>query len=229
MGISADITGVQTMNRKDDQQFRYFADVKYRGALDPVVQAYSAPKMDFILRTISPPQDSTILDLGCGNGVFTHLWTRISDSVVGLDFSRHLLSQNPYGRPVCGDVSHLPFPDGSFDVVFEANLLHHVPDRESAVAAMKRVSRKYVVFVEPNCLNPVMFLFSLAVPAERGGLRSSLKALRALAERSGLNCLAAMSCGMISQNNTPSFLVPLLRRFDREIWWGEYIVLIAEK
>jgi hypothetical protein len=32
-----------------------------------------------------------------------------------------------------------------------------------------------------------------------------------------------------SQNNTPQALIPLLRRFDREIWWGEYIVVVAEK
>jgi hypothetical protein len=34
---------------------------------------------------------------------------------------------------------------------------------------------------------------------------------------------------MISQNNTPSALLPLLKRFDREIWYGEYVILIAEK
>jgi hypothetical protein len=35
--------------------------------------------------------------------------------------------------------------------------------------------------------------------------------------------------GMISQNNTPGFLVPWLRRFDREMAWGEYLVAIGRR
>lgn len=72
-------------------------------------------------------------------------------------------------------------------------------------------------------------LFSLVVPAERGGLRSSEQSLKRLVERCGLRCRAALTTGMISQNNTPGFLVPWLKRFDRQIWWGEYTVLVAEK
>jgi hypothetical protein len=34
---------------------------------------------------------------------------------------------------------------------------------------MSRVSRKYVVLLEPNRYNPLMFAFSLVVAAERGG------------------------------------------------------------
>jgi len=40
---------------------------------------------------------------------------------------------------------------------------------------------------------------------------------------------ATLVTGMISQNNTPPALLPLLRRFDRPIWWGEYVVLAAER
>ena len=121
------------------------------------------------------------------------------------------------------------FPTSPFDVVFEANLLHHVTDPAAVIEQMKRVSCRYVVFVEPNRLNPLMFLFSLAVSAERGVLRSSERALKDLVERCGLRFRSALTTGMISQNNTPGFLVPWLKRFDRQIWWGEYTVLVAEK
>jgi len=33
------------------------------------------------------------------------------------------------------------------------------------------------------------------------------------------SCLL-MTAGMISQNNTPQFMLPVLKRFDREIWYG---------
>ena len=45
----------------------------------------------------------------------------------------------------------------------------------------------------------------------------------------GVRVVACRTTGMISQNNTPQALIPLLRRFDRQIWWGEYIVVVAEK
>jgi len=45
----------------------------------------------------------------------------------------------------------------------------------------------------------------------------------------GLESVSALTTGMISQNNTPEFLTPLLKRFDRQIWWGEYIVAIGKK
>lgn len=173
-----------------------------------------------MLESIALGRESRILDLACGNGVFTHHLARISDFTVGLDMSSHLLAENRYGRLVCGDAHVLPFSDESFDVVFEANLLHHVTDPAAVIEQMKRVSCRCLVFVEPNRLNPLMFLFSLAVPAERGVLRSSERALKDLVERCGLRFRSALTTGMISQNNTPGFLVPWLKRFDRQIWWG---------
>jgi SAM-dependent methyltransferase len=216
------------MEAKPNRQVEYFSSVEYREATHPVVMAYASPKIDHVLKTITLPPNPKILDVGCGGGVFTYHLHQISDSVVGLDFSGHLLAQNRHAVRVCGDAGNLPFPAASFDLAFEANLLHHVPDRESVVREMKRVSRKYVVLIEPNRLNPVMFAFSLAVPAERGGLNSSARTLRRLVENNGLTCLSVMTTGMISQNNTPEFLLPFLKRFDKEIIWGEYVVLIAE-
>lgn len=217
------------MGVKRDRQLDYFSDVAYREATHPVVMAYAAPKIDHVLQTITLAQNARILDVGCGSGVFTYHLGQICDSVIGLDFSVHLLAQNRYAPRVCGDAANLPFADASFDLVFEANLLHHVSDRESVVGEMKRVSRKYVALIEPNRLNPIMFAFSLAVLAERGGLNSSARTLRRLVEKNGLNCLSVMTTGMISQNNTPGFLVPFLKRFDTQIFWGEYIVVIATK
>ena len=39
----------------------------------------------------------------------------------------------------------------------------------------------------------------------------------------------SMSTGMISQNNTPSALIPLLRCFDRDFPLGEYLIAVGEK
>jgi SAM-dependent methyltransferase len=208
-------------------QQEYFSAVNYRSPDHPVVSAYADPKIDFI-RTHAPLTGS-ILDLGCGNGIFTQRLSRDGAKVTGLDFSTYLLNQNPHRVLVCGDAPALPFRDASFDLVFEANLLHHVTDNSAVIAEMRRVSRRYVVLLEPNRYNPLMFAFSVVVPAERGGLKSTMKRLRYELDRAGLHPLACLTTGMISQNNTPQMLLSFLRRFDRQIWWGEYIIVVAEK
>ena len=208
-------------------QAEYFEQVAYRDPMHPVVGAYADPKVRFIQQHV--PLAGPILDVGCGNGIFTLRFAKLGGNVAGLDYSRHLLKQNPHPRLLCGDATALPFPDASFEVVFEANLLHHVPDREQVIREMARTSRRYVVLLEPNRHNPLMFAFALAVTAERGVLKSSMQRLRAEAARCGLRVSQTLTTGMISQNNTPAALVPFLKRFDRPVWWGEYLILIAEK
>jgi SAM-dependent methyltransferase len=208
-------------------QSDYFAKVHYRSPDHPVVSAYADPKLDFIRQHV--PLSGRILDVGCGNGIFTQRLAQQGAEVTGIDFSSHLLSQNGHGRLACGDATTLPFADGTFDLVFEANVLHHSRDRELVLREMSRVSRKHVVLLEPNRYNPIMFAFSLVLPAERGGLKSCVSRLRRETDRAHLRVVASLSTGMISQNNTPQMFVPMLRRFDRPIWWGEYIVVVAEK
>jgi hypothetical protein len=114
-------------------------------------------------------------------------------------------------------------------VVFEANLLHHVADREGVIREMARTSRRHVVLLEPNRYNPLMFALSLDVRAERGVLKSCSSRLNAEVARCGLRVVKTLTTGMISQNSTPAPLVPMLKGFDRPIRWGQYLVLIAVK
>jgi SAM-dependent methyltransferase len=208
-------------------QSEYFGRIEYRGAFDPVVSAYAEPKVEFIKR--HAPIEGKILDVGCGNGIFTARFAAAGASVIGVDFSSHLLNQNPHRRLICGDATALPFGDSNFDMVFEANVLHHVPERQRVIGEMKRVSRKYVVLLEPNRYNPLMLAFSILVRAERGGLKSSAKSLEQDLRGCGLRVVSTCTTGMISQNNTPAILIPFLRRFDHQIWWGEYVVIVAKK
>jgi len=208
-------------------QEQYFDQVAYRDPMHPVVRAYADPKVEFIKQYV--PLTGRVLDLGCGNGIFTLRFANAGAEVTGLDYSLHLLRQNKHSRLICGDANSVPFPDRKFDVVFEANVLHHVVDRERVIREMARTSRRYVVLLEPNRYNPLMLGFSLLVRAERGGLKSSMSRLRAEVARCGLRVVSTLSTGMISQNNTPATLVPFLKRFDQPIWWGEYLVVIAEK
>lgn len=208
-------------------QTKYFKAVAYRDPMHPVVSAYADPKVRYIQEYM--PLKGRILDVGCGNGIFTIRFAKAGAEVVGLDSSPLLLGQNAHPALIRGDATSLPFPDESFEATFEANVLHHVTEREGVIREMARTSRRYVILLEPNRYNPLMFALSIVVRAERGVLKSSMSRLRQEAQRCGLRVVASLTTGMISQNNTPALLVPILKRFDRRIWWGEYYVIIAEK
>jgi SAM-dependent methyltransferase len=208
---------------------QYFEKAKYRLPQHPVIEAYVRPKLDYIQQRVPLNRTTSLLDVGCGNGVFTYYFQQLCGLVTGVDNSRNMLAENPCRSVVQSEATHLPFPDSSFDVVFEANLLHHVEDRSRVVREMSRVSRQWVILIEPNRNNPLMLGFGLVVPAERGLLTSTRSSNLSLLHNTGLKTVACMTTGMISQNNTPLFVLPLLRRFDREIWYGEYVILIAQK
>lgn len=212
----------------DKAQERYWKRVRYRDSNHPVARAYALPKVDYIAKYVNFSCSKT-LDLGCGTGVFTGILSDLSPFVVGLDYSEYMLRRNPGKILLRGRGEELPFKDSAFDVVFVANLLHHSTNPAGIVREIARVSKHYIALIEPNWLNPVMFLFSLLVREERGGLRSSRTYLTRILHENGLEVVRCSAMGMISQNNTPLKLIPMLRIFDREIFWGEYLVAIAKK
>ena len=86
----------------------------------------------------------------------------------------------------------LPFRPATFDLVFEANLLHHVKNRLIVVKEMAPVSRRWVVLIEPNRYNPLMLGFGIVVAAERGLLNSTRKSNLKLLKMAGVKPVSAM-------------------------------------
>ena len=194
----------------------------------PVVRQYVLPKIMRIRRTLSLRPGTRLLDVGCGNGFFSQPFSQICDTV-GVDFSQKMLARNPIPQKVLMDASKLSFQDLSFDVVFCHALLHHVENPDLILQEMRRVSRKYVVVLEPNRNNPLMFLFSALVPEERKALAFSPDYLKKMLEKNKLKVTEAFSHGMTVPNKTPSFLLPLTRLLDFNQPWGMTNVLIAER
>ncbi|MEW5944565.1 MAG: methyltransferase domain-containing protein [bacterium] len=148
---------------------------------------------------------------------------------MGADLSENLLSHNPLKDKVRCDAGALCFPGGSFDVAFESNLLHHVQSPEAVVREMARVSRRHLVLIEPNALNPLMFAFVALTPTERGALRFTPRSMRRLLESCGVEPMAVFATGMITQELTPALLLPILGLFDFAFPLGEYVVAIGVK
>ncbi len=186
------------------------------------------PKIAKVQKHISIDRQTRLLDVGCGNGFFSYYFDTICRTV-GVDFSEKMLSKNPIAQKAIMDAGHLCFQDLSFDVVFCHDLLHHVDDMDAVLREMRRVSRKYVVIMEPNRANPLMFLFSALVKEERKALAFSMGHLRNKLEQNRLKVISSFSHGMTVPNKTPAFLLPLMKCLDFEQPWGMTNILIAER
>lgn len=97
---------------------------------------------------VQPRGDERALDVGTGTGPLALALAPLVREVVGLDLVPEMLAharRAAEGSPnltfVEGDVSHLPFEDGSFDLVTTARTIHHVAWPEVAIAEMTRVCR----------------------------------------------------------------------------------------
>ena len=209
---------------------KYFEKHKYRDPADPVVGAFALPKLKFIGACgCFKEKGMRVLDVGSGNGTFGWYLSKYTDDVICVDYSAQLLNDNPCKLKMRADAYKLPFSAGVFDVVFEANILHHLDHPERAIEEMARCSKRYIVIIEPNRYNPLMFLFSLIVPSERGGCASFRKRWFAALRKAGVDIKGCIVTGMISQQNTPRILIPFLQLFDFNFWLGEYVVIVGEK
>lgn len=97
-----------------------------------------------------------LLEVGCGTGHFTrwfaHLWLR----PVGLDLSPAMLAEARKKDGVAlvlGDAAHLPFADGSFELVALITTLEFLPQPERALREAARVARRGIILGVLNGLS----------------------------------------------------------------------------
>ncbi len=110
-------------------------------------------------------QDSTLLDVGCGNGRFLHkVRERHGYHVSGVDLSPLAVqaAQASYGLDVFqGVLEDARFPDARFDVVTAWWYLEHVPDPLATLREITRILKPggHLVFAVPNTRSAVAWLF----------------------------------------------------------------------
>jgi SAM-dependent methyltransferase len=98
-----------------------------------------------ILKALALTSDSSLLDVGCGAGLFCHLATEKKASVMGLDASNALLDlarkRTPHAGFFEGEMEELPFVDQTFDFVTALNSLQHTNNPLRVLIEARRVLR----------------------------------------------------------------------------------------
>ncbi|MBK5290827.1 MAG: class I SAM-dependent methyltransferase [Acidobacteriia bacterium] len=97
----------------------------------------------------------SVLDVGCGGGLFLRMLAERGHPVLGLDFSLGAAAvawrQNQVPS-VCASLSHAPLPDGLFDVITMFHVLEHLFDPVAYLEAAHGLlaPRGHLVVQVPN-------------------------------------------------------------------------------
>ncbi len=85
----------------------------------------------------------SVLDVGSGTGYFSEQWRSTNEAITGVDLSADMVNfaqvRCPRVHFLQGDAEHLPFADGSFDVVFSNLALQWCDDLSVPLREMLRV------------------------------------------------------------------------------------------
>ena len=93
-----------------------------------------------------PFKEKKVLDLGCGNGVYTKLLTRLDIKPIAFDINRNSLelAKNYVGKidinTCLGNGIDLPFENSTFDLVICIETLSHIP-RKDHIQAFEEIGR----------------------------------------------------------------------------------------
>jgi ubiquinone/menaquinone biosynthesis C-methylase UbiE len=136
-----------------------------------VVEAFegsTAPENRFIMQRVGDLTGRRVLDVGCGAGESSVYFALQGAECHAVDSSEGMMEvverlAARFGVSVKShvmDAGHLEFDDDSFDVVYAANLLHHV-DSAATLRQMYRVARKggRVCFWDPLAHNPLINIY----------------------------------------------------------------------
>ena len=109
-------------------------------------------------------EGKTVLDIGCGNGLYTLRLAKLAEKVTGVDIAEEAIAKARRNNAdlkgnaefLKASAESLPFCDHSFDVMLLIEVLDHVPNHEKAVEEARRVLKEdcYLVVYVPNKLYP---------------------------------------------------------------------------
>lgn len=88
-------------------------------------------------------KNKSLLDGGCGTGLFTKKAIERGAEVISLDIAPKLVEltirKNPSAKGIEGSLLELPFKENTFDYVISSDVIEHTPDPLAAVKELIRV------------------------------------------------------------------------------------------
>ena len=101
-------------------------------------------------------QHKTVLELATGTGLIARNIVSSAAHIEATDASPEMIAEAKRGNQSAKlhfsvqDMFHLPYADGSFDVIIVANALHIVPEPEKALSEIRRVLKDDGILAAPT-------------------------------------------------------------------------------
>ena len=109
-----------------------------------------------------PPGPATLIDIGCGDGTYTHALkeARPDLACTGFDPAEAAIEaarkRFPDVEYVVGDMlDPATFPTRRFDIGVVRGVIHHLPDAAAGIEKAARMAHR-IILVEPNGDNPIL-------------------------------------------------------------------------
>ncbi len=146
------------MNKKETEEIFHDGWANSIDILDIMVdeafEACSSPENKIILNKLGNVEGKKILELGCGAGEASVYFAKMGALVTSTDISKGMLNladklakaHHVLLTTNQSSSDKIGFEDNSFDIVYAANLLHHV-DMEDTIKEVKRVLKPNGIFV----------------------------------------------------------------------------------
>jgi 2-polyprenyl-3-methyl-5-hydroxy-6-metoxy-1,4-benzoquinol methylase len=145
-GVTVDAEGTVTGNTFD----------KY-GSTNPIHRRLMAGFKGTLDELFAQAAPTSLLDVGCGEGILVHEWAqKIDGRVVGIDLEDPQLQaqwaqrQAPNLEYRVMKAENLPFVDNEFDVATAIEVLEHVPDPAATLAEMARCATRHLLVSVPR-------------------------------------------------------------------------------
>lgn len=133
-----------------DFEKKYYESEKFWTG-DVLQDAMNRNRISFTANLI-PAEVKSLLDIGCGNGIFINYLKEHSklERLVGTDRSETALKMVNAEKKIA-DITHLPFADHEFDCATCLEVIEHLPQEtyKKALEEISRVSSKYIVITVP--------------------------------------------------------------------------------
>ena len=166
-----------------------------------IQESVAIPLFETVLQEMAVSENISVLDIGCGSGIFCEMAAKRGARVSGLDASEHLLAiaheRVQSGDFRTGEMEELPYNNQTFDVVTGFSSFQFAANPVNALKEASRVSRTgtvaIAVFGKPEECESTAYIKamgSLLPPLPPGApgpfALSADGALEALAIKSGL-------------------------------------------
>jgi ubiquinone/menaquinone biosynthesis C-methylase UbiE len=115
----------------------------------------------FVMRLIPKDRKFSVIDVGCGKGIWGYLLRALRENVVylcGVDITPSYLQfikeRNVYDDLILCDSVFLPFRDGSFDLVLLSEVLEHLEKKQAYVMLkqLESIARQLILITVPQGL-----------------------------------------------------------------------------